>query len=356
MVSDAGATAGPYGGGMSTSLLGVAQAAGLRDPLIHHDIPVVDPAKWRLTVSGCVRRELSLSLEDLRSRPAFTQTVTLEYAGNGRAQRSARPISQPWLSEAVETAEWTGTPLRALLEDAGADRDTVEVLFRGLDRGIEGGVEQHFEWSLPRAEAAREEVLIAYAINGQPLPPPHGFPARLVVPGWYGMASVKWLDRITVLDARFDGDRQTRGYHSKQAPHDCGEPVYRMLPRALMIPPGVPELATGRRIVDPGGCLLTGRAWSGFGPVMRVEVSVDGGHIWSDADLGPTTSRWAWREWRWQWGPREPGAYVLRCRATDSDGHRQPLEARWNLGGYANNEAQRLPVLAQDATTVSCSA
>ena len=322
---------------------------GLHYLLIHYDIPVVDPATWRLTVGGRVRRELSLSIDDLRARPAVTRAVTLECAGNGRAHLSPRPVSQPWLLEAVGTAEWTGTSLRGLLEDAGADGHAVEVLFRGLDRGIEGGVEQHFERSLPQAEAMREEVMIAYAINGRPLPPQHGFPARLIVPGWYGMTSVKWLDRITVLDAPFDGYQQARGYRIRQRPDEQGVPVSRMLPRSLMIPPGVPEFATRDRTVGLEACMLRGRAWSGFGPVMRVEVSADGGRSWTDARLGPTTARWGWREWEWQRGPREAGIHELCCRATDSTGRTQPLEAVWNLGGYGKNAVQRVRVVAKSA-------
>jgi sulfane dehydrogenase subunit SoxC len=320
---------------------------GLHYLLIHYDIPVVDPATWRLTVSGRVRRELSLSLDDLRRRPTVTRAVTLECAGNGRAHLSPRPVSQPWLLEAVGTAEWTGTSLRGLLEEAGADRHTVEVLFRGLDRGIEGGVEQHFERSLPRAEAMREEVMIAYAINGQPLSPQHGFPARVIVPGWYGMASVKWLDRITVLDVPFRGYQQARGYRIRERPDEQGVPVSRMLPRSLMIPPGLPEFATRDRTVGLAACTLRGRAWSGFGPVTQVELSADGGRSWSDATLGPTTARWGWREWKWEWGPREAGIHELCCRATDSTGRTQPLQDAWNLGGYANNAVQRVRVVAK---------
>ncbi|MGH2884452.1 MAG: sulfite oxidase [Solirubrobacteraceae bacterium] len=320
---------------------------GLHYLLIHYDIPVVDPATWRLTVGGRVRRELSLSLDDLRRRPAVTRAVTLECAGNGRAHLSPRPVSQPWLLEAVGTAEWTGTSLRGLLEEAGADRHTVEVLFRGLDRGIEGGVEQHFERSLPRAEAMREEVMIAYAINGQPLPPQHGFPARLIVPGWYGMASVKWLDRITVLDVPFRGYQQAHAYRIRERPDEQGVPVSRMLPRSLMIPPGLPEFATRDRTVGLDRCTLRGRAWSGFGPVTRVEVSTDSGRSWSDASLGPTTARWGWRKWEWEWGPREAGIHELCSRATDSSGRTQPPQDVWNLGGYANDVVQRLRVVAR---------
>jgi DMSO/TMAO reductase YedYZ molybdopterin-dependent catalytic subunit len=319
--------------------------AGLHYLLVHYDIPVVDPGGWRLRVGGHVGRELSLSLDELRSRPAVTVPVTLECAGNGRAQLSPRPVSQPWLLEAVGTAEWTGVPLCGLLDEAGVDDVAVEVLFRGLDRGVEGGEEQHYERSLALADALRGEVLLAYAMNGGPLPPQHGFPLRLIVPGWYGMTSVKWLERITVLDTPFEGYQQARSYRLRQTPDEQGEPVSRMLPRSLMIPPGIPDFATRERRLEPGPCTVRGRAWSGLGSVERVEVSADGGTSWSDARLGLPASEWAWSAWEWEWEPRRPGVHELCCRATDSAGNRQPLEARWNLGGYANNEVQRVSVL-----------
>jgi sulfane dehydrogenase subunit SoxC len=327
--------------------------AGLHYLLIHYDIPVVDPAAWRLRVDGRVGHELSLSLDDLRSRPAVTLAVTLECAGNGRAALSPRPLSQPWLLEAVGTAEWTGTPLRGLLEDAGVHEDAADVVFRALDRGVEGGEEQQYERSLPLSEALRDEILLAYAMNGQPLPPQHGFPLRLVVPGWYGMTSVKWLERITVLDRPFEGYQQARGYRFRQTPDEDGEPVSRMLPRSLMVPPGIPDFATRERIVEPVPCVVSGRAWSGLGSVERVEVSVDGGASWSDARLGRQPSRWAWRRWEWDWEPRDPGRYELCCRATDSAGNVQPLAAPWNLGGYANNEVQRVSAVVASAPSLS---
>lgn len=323
--------------------------AGLHYLLIHYDIPVVDADGWRLTVDGRVGRELSLSLDELRSRPAATLPVTLECAGNGRAGLSPRPLSQPWLLEAVGTAEWTGTPLGGLLEEAGVADDAAEVLFQGLDRGVEGGEERRFERSLALADARREEVLLAYAMNGRPLPPQHGFPLRLIVPGWYGMTNVKWLERITVLDRPFEGYQQTQSYRLRQVPDEAGEPVSRMLPRSLMVPPGIPDFATRERRLTLGPCTLRGRAWSGFGPVERVEASADGGASWSDARLGSQPSRWAWRSWEWDWEPREPGAYELCCRATDSAGNGQPQEAAWNLGGYANNEVQRVRAVVADA-------
>ncbi|MDX6660159.1 MAG: hypothetical protein QOJ55_981 [Solirubrobacteraceae bacterium] len=324
---------------------------GLHYLLIHYDIPMVDPESWRLRVDGRVGRELSLSLDDLRSRPAVTLAVTLECAGNGRAALSPRPVSQPWLLEAVGTAEWTGIPLLGLLEEAGVGEDAVDVLFGALDRGVEGGEEQQFARSLPLAEALREEVLLAYAMNDGPLPPQHGFPLRLVVPGWYGMTSVKWVERITVLDQPFEGYQQARGYRLRQTPEEAGEPVSRMLPRSLMVPPGIPDFATRERTLEAGPHKVTGRAWSGFGPVERVEVSADGGASWGDARLGRQPSRWAWRQWEWDWEPREPGRYELCCRATDSAGNGQPLTAPWNLGGYANNEVQRVAAVVNASRT-----
>jgi DMSO/TMAO reductase YedYZ molybdopterin-dependent catalytic subunit len=318
--------------------------AGLHYLLVHYDIPVVDESRWRLRVAGCVGRELSLSLADLRALPAVTIAVTLECAGNGRALLSPRPLSQPWLVEAIGTAEWTGVPVRALLAEAGAGSGAVEVAFRGIDRGIEGGEEQRYERSLSLEEARRDEVLLAYAMNGRPLPPQHGFPLRLVVPGWYGMTSVKWLDRITVLQTPFTGYQQARGYRMRQSPDEPGVPVTRMLPRSLMVPPGIPEFATRARTMALAACTVAGRAWSGYGAIARVEVSADGGASWSHARLGPQRSTWAWCAWEWPWEPPEPGEYELCCRASDSAGNTQPLEIPWNLGGYANNAVQRVPV------------
>jgi DMSO/TMAO reductase YedYZ molybdopterin-dependent catalytic subunit len=323
---------------------------GLHYLLVHYDIPVVDAGSWRLTVDGCVGRELSLSLADLCSRPAVTLAVTLECAGNGRALMSPRPVSQPWLLEAVGTAEWTGVLLKGVLAEAGADEAAVEVLFQGLDRGVEGDLPQRYERSLPTSEALGADILLAYAMNGQPLPPQHGFPLRLIVPGWYGMTSVKWLQRISVLDAPFEGYQQTRAYRLRQAPEEVGEPVTRMLPRSLMIPPGVPDFATRDRMLAPGPCTLRGRAWSGFGAIARVEVSVDAGSSWSDARLHPQLSTTAWCSWEWGWRP-QAGAYELCCRATDSAGNTQPLETRWNLGGYANNAVQRVPIEVTSAVS-----
>jgi DMSO/TMAO reductase YedYZ molybdopterin-dependent catalytic subunit len=319
--------------------------AGLHYVLVHYDIP--DAARgWRLEVGGAVRSPLALSLEDLRSRPRTTLPVTLECAGNGRAFLDPRPISQPWLLEAVGTAEWTGTPLSGLLEEASPADGAVEVLFTGADRGIEGEEEQEYERSLPLAEAVRPEVLVAYEMNGDPLPPQHGFPLRLIVPGWYGMAHVKWLRKVTVLTEPFAGYQQARGYRMRSAPDEPGEPVTRLLPRSLMIPPGIPDFMTRTRYVEAGTVVLRGRAWSGLGPITRVDVSWDGGWGWHEAALDPPVGPFAWCGWRFEWdAPR--GELELLCRASDETGAVQPLHPRWNLGGYQNNAVQRVRVVVR---------
>jgi DMSO/TMAO reductase YedYZ molybdopterin-dependent catalytic subunit len=314
---------------------------GLHYLLVHFDIPAVDPAAWRLTLDGLVDRPLELTLEDLRARPRTTVPVTLECAGNGRARLSPRPLSNPWLLEAIGTAEWTGTPLGPLLDEAGVRQDAAELVFTGADRGFQGGVEQNYQRSLRLADARRPEVLLVDEMNGAPLQPQHGFPLRLVVPGWYGMASVKWLHRIEAVADPFDGYQQGTSYHFKANADDPGVPVSRIRVRALMTPPGIPDFFTRRRLVDAGRVTLAGRAWGGSAPLRRVEVGIDGD--WREAALGPDLGEFAWRAWTFDWGA-EPGEHRIACRATDADGETQPLEPPWNYQGMGNNGIQSIVV------------
>jgi len=312
---------------------------GLHYLLTHYDIPVVDATDWRLAVGGRVERQLELSLDDLRERETVTAAVTMECAGNGRAQLEPHVVSQPWLAEAVGTAEWTGTPVAPLLAEAGLAGDALEVVFTGLDRGVEGGVEQLYERSLSLADAG--PALLAYACNGEPLPPQHGFPLRLVVPGWYGMTSVKWLQRITVVSEPFEGYQMVTGYRMRRDEDDPGTPVTRIEPRSLMVPPGIPDFMTRRRFLRPGPVRLEGRAWSGWGPVERVEVSVDGGASWTPAQLADPPGPAAWAPWWLDWNA-PAGEHELCTRATDATGRSQPAAPPWNVGGYANNAVQRV--------------
>jgi sulfane dehydrogenase subunit SoxC len=314
---------------------------GMHYLLIHFDVPAADAAAWTLTVDGRVRTPLSLSFDEIRSRPSTTIAVTMECAGNGRARLSPRPVSQPWLEEGVGTAEWTGTPLAPILDEAGLRDDAVDLVFTGADRGVQGGVDQRYQRSLTPAEAARDGVLLAYEMNGLPLPPQHGHPLRLLVPGWYGMTSVKWLTGITAVAEPFDGF-QMQAYRLRQRADEPGVPVTRMLPRALVVPPGIPDFLTRRRLVEPGAVELIGRAWSGLGRIVRVEVAVDGGP-WAEAELDPPLGRHAWSRWRLAWHAGT-GEHEIRCRATDETGASQPDEPRWNHHGLTNNAVQRVRV------------
>jgi len=317
---------------------------GMHYLLIHWDIPQVDVDSWRLEVGGSVQKRRTLTLDDLKRMPRVSAQVTLECAGNGRARFSPRPISQPWLFEAVGNAEWTGTPLRHLLEASGPFASTVDVVFTGLDRGVQGGIEQDYERSLSVAEAGRDEVLLAYEMNGQPLTPQHGFPLRLVVPGWYGMTHVKWLRSITLVDAPFRGYQQEPAYHLASSDEDPGVPVTRILPRSLMVPPGIPDFMSRIRYLSPGDYTLQGRAWSGHGAISHVQVSIDGGKTWDDAELGSAAAEFAWRSWRYEWHA-EAGEHELCCRAADAAGNVQPLTTTWNAQGMCNNAVQRVKVV-----------
>ncbi len=316
---------------------------GLHYLLTHYDIPVVEPGAFLLEVGGLVDAPLSLDLDAIRSRPRVSTVVTMECAGNGRALLYPRPVSQPWLVEAVGTSRWTGTPLAPLLREAGLSEGALDVVFTGADHGIERGVEQDYQRSLPIHEIMREDVLLAYEMNGEPLPPQHGHPLRLVVPGWYGMAHVKWLTRIHVTADHFDGF-QMRAYRARQTPEESGVPLTRIEPRALLVPPGYPDFMSRTRILRAGRTLVEGRAWSGWAPVEAVDVSVDGGVTWAPAQLEPAPDRWGWARWSWTWSAGV-GSYTLSARASDRSGRHQPVEQPWNRGGFANNLIQRVPVV-----------
>jgi len=321
---------------------------GLHYVLTHYDIPDLDPNRWHLTIGGAVARRASFDLAELQSRASRTIRVTMECAGNGRAGYEPRPISQPWLTDAVGTADWTGVPLTTLLQAADVRPDAVDVVFTGADHGWERGVEQDYQRALPLAEALANDVLVAVAMNGGPLPLQHGFPARLIVPGWYGMAHVKWLISIVVTTEPFAGFQNEVAYRLRRDTGEHGDPVTRIEPRAALVPPGTPDFMTRARFVRAGRVALTGRAWSGWAPITGVEVSVDGGNNWSPASLddSPTTAG-VWRGFAFDWDAG-PGSHVLMARAIDASGREQPVSAAWNRGGFANNSVQAIDVIVID--------
>ena len=311
---------------------------GLHYLLIHFDIP---PEPRRLEFTGLFEHPFTISIDELKSLPARTVRVTMECAGNGRGQLAPRYPSVPWLEEGVSTAEWTGVPLATLLSRAGLHARMRDIVFRGADRGIDRGNEHEFARSLVPAQAMHQDVLLAYEMNGAPLPPQHGAPLRLVVPRWYGMASVKWLYAVEAIDRPFDGLQQARSYHFRRAAGEAGEPCTRMRVNSLLAPPGIPDFYTRARTLSAGRVEIIGRAWSGAGAITRVEFGEDG--HWQDAVVEQRHGEHAWQRWRLEWTAC-PGIHELACRATDVTGERQPLEPSWDLSGFGNNGVQRIHV------------
>jgi DMSO/TMAO reductase YedYZ molybdopterin-dependent catalytic subunit len=287
-----------------------------------------------VTVGGAVGDPHAFTIAELRALPSRSATVTLECAGNGRSFLRPPAPGEQWALGAVSTAEWTGVALRSLLEPRGLSPATVEILFRGADAGTPPGTGRRiaFERSLPLDRALADDVLVAYAMNGGPIPTEHGAPLRLVVPTWYGMASVKWLAEIVALEQPF------RGFYQAERYVIGDRPLREMRPRAVIVAP-LGEVAAARSTP------IRGYAWSGHGPVARVEVSTDGGTTWRDARLGAAISPAAWREWTVEWMP-DRGEHELIARAIDAAGEAQPLQARRDPLGYENNAAQPARIVA----------
>jgi DMSO/TMAO reductase YedYZ molybdopterin-dependent catalytic subunit len=270
-----------------------------------------------------------------------TQVVTLECAGNGRAMFERPTEGEKWGLGAVSTAEWTGVPLVEVLDRAGLKAGAKEVLFRGADGGPVDGRSgtYRFERSLHVDDARDADVLLAYAMNGEPLPVEHGYPLRLVVPSWYAVASVKWLTGIEVIDREFSGHYQGDKYRYEweRDGRIVSEPVTVQRVRALITEP------SAQAKVQPGELAIRGVAWSGAAPIARVEVSINGGD-WQEARLVSDRNRHSWQWWELITHVEKAGNLVLRARATDLAGRTQPERAEWNRLGYGNNAIQEVPI------------
>lgn len=299
----------------------------------HFAVPIINSSRWKLRVTGAVEKQLEMSLNEIRTLPSRTLTVTMECAGNSRIRMNPTPPGTPWRDGAVGTATWTGVPLLDILESARPLRGAVEVAFKGADHGMELGQHLAFERSLSLEDALAKDVILAYEMNGEPLPRVHGFPVRLVVPGWYGVASVKWLKEISILRKPFQGWFQTSRYIYEDGTKVSHGPVNRIKVKSLILEP-----AEGARITCDQKLLVSGLAWSGFGRLSKVEVKVNNSR-WRRARLVGNQGSYSWRRWITTLIPREPGNYTLISRATDSDGNTQPLSDTWNSFGYGYNTA-----------------
>jgi DMSO/TMAO reductase YedYZ molybdopterin-dependent catalytic subunit len=298
----------------------------------HFPTPALELADWRLRLEGCVARPGTWTWEELAALPERTVFATVECAGNGRSFLQEHVHGVQWGAGAVGHAEWTGVPLRLVLERAGVQASAVEVLFEGADAGSESDHPEpmHFARSLPLAKALDPDTLLAFRMNGELLEQSHGFPVRLFVPGWYGVASVKWLQRIEVLDRPFEGYFQTKKYTVQQQTSHGPQSVVvgPMAVKAEII------LPSAGAVLGVGTNRLFGVAWAGEEAVARVGVSTDGGQSWNAADLIGPRAPYSWTLWEYLWEVAEAGDYTLLVRAEAENGAVQPLQHEPLLGGY----------------------
>lgn len=300
----------------------------------HFNIPTLDGERYRLSVGGMVERPLDLSLTELHNLPSESRVVTLECAGNGRSLFKPAPPGEPWRLGAASTAEWTGVPLVELLDRVRVQPGATEIIFRGADSGSVSEVDTpiRFERSLGLDQIRDSGALLAYAMNGEPLSVPHGYPLRLIMPNWYAVASVKWLTDVIVTDRPFDGYYQAKKYWYEwdRDGREERKPVTLLNVRALITTP-----ETGASL-PRGETAIRGVAWSGAANIAKVDVSLNGGP-WKEARMIGEPRRGAWQWWELLASLEQVGPLILRARATDMAGRTQPDNAEWNRLGYGNN-------------------
>jgi DMSO/TMAO reductase YedYZ molybdopterin-dependent catalytic subunit len=303
----------------------------------HFGIPQLEASAWRLKIDGEVSQEMDLTYDALRKLPSKTVPATLECAGNGRSFLDPKAKGVQWELGGVSTAEWTGVPLAAVLEKAGIKEGAVEVILEGADSGeapdAPGPI--HFVRSLPIKKAKRPEVLLAYQMNGEDLAPSHGFPVRVIVPGWFGMASIKWLTRMTVTATPFLGYWQTLSYSYFQ--RDQGRPHLAQV-NEIQVKSSIARPATQEVLPAGKPYRVFGAAWAGESNVAKVEFSSDGGQSWQPAKLLGEAVPYSWQLWEHEWRvPKKPGQYQLMARATDKRGATQPTTRDRDRRGYMIN-------------------
>jgi DMSO/TMAO reductase YedYZ molybdopterin-dependent catalytic subunit len=304
----------------------------------HFSAPTINIIQFELEVNGAVANPFKLTLDRLRKFPARSLLLVMECAGNGRASMKPAIKGTPWNLGAISQAEFSGTSLSYLLTEADLTKNAIEVRFTGADQGkIRSGAIQPYARSLAREVAMHPDTLLVWEMNGKPLDQQHGYPLRLVVPGWYGMASVKWLQEITVLTEPFNGFFQTQEYiYIGEEGIPDNTPVSNMRVRSLILQP---ESDTAHQKDE---IQVTGIAWTGEGEVTKVELSFDGGNQWIDANTVAPTSSYSVTRWVYAWYPENQGDYRIMVRAYDSKGESQPLNALWNEGGYGNNACHQV--------------
>lgn len=314
----------------------------------HFPVPTADLKTWRLKVEGLLGQPCEFSYEELREMPSRTVTMTLECAGNSRIFLSPEVAGVQWELGAVGNAEWTGVPLAEVLNRAGVKPGAVEVVLQGADSGeikkepaSPGKI--RYARSLPMAKAMRPEVILAYQMNGEDLTPAHGFPLRAIVPGWYGAASVKWLNRIVLMDHEFRGYFQTADYTYWEQRN--GLPIQLLPIREVEVKAEIARPALHEVVPANSDYRMFGAAWTGESEIAKVEVSVDSAKTWVPAQLLGDSIKYAWRLWEYHWHtPTQSGRHTVMARATDARGHTQPMERDPHRGTYIITHVQPIEV------------
>ncbi len=313
----------------------------------HLPRPKVEQTTYRLSIAGRVSKNIQLTAADLRKLPQYTVPATLECTGNGRGLFRPRVPGVQWMRGAIGNAEWTGPRLGDVLNLAGADLNAAYVTVNGADVGL--AKTPDFIRSFPMKKALHPATLLALQMNREPLPDIHGFPVRLIVPGWDGTSWVKWVTDLSIANEPDTGFFMNPAYRFPKHPVPPGTAAN---PADLEVIEGMPVKSYITSIADADSIPLAplqlrGIAWAGEQRIQRVEVSADGGRAWKDAQLSPQDLPFAWRLWNLSWTPEKPGYYTIMSRATDSAGNVQPIVATWNPSGYLYNAIDQVGVTVE---------
>lgn len=311
----------------------------------HHSYAAkVDVNEWKLTVGGEVQNPITLTLDELKSMPKQTVTVTLECAGNGRAFFDPPVAGIQWEKGAVGTARFVGARLADVLKKAGVKPTGQYVAMNGADKPI--GKMPDFIRNVPMKKALDADTILAYEMNGEALPILHGFPLRAVLPGWEGAYAVKWLTDIQVIDKEYDGFFVKTAYRYPNRRIAPGEAVtpQDMIPLTGLVVKSFINLPLDGATAPPGKIRMSGFAWAGESNIARVDVSMDNGSSWFPAKLGKERERYAWQSFEYEFNIAQPGSYLLMSRATDDKGNVQPVAPWWNPSGYLWNVIDRVRI------------
>lgn len=313
----------------------------------HFPVPSIDRARWSLRLDGLVERPTEITYEDITSLPERSVFATVECAGNGRSFLRERVPGVQWGAGAIGHAEWTGAPLHLVLEKAGLKPEAKEIVFTGADSGTEPGRPVPFAYSrsLPLAKALDPNTLLAYRMNGEVLTPSHGYPVRLFVPGWYGVASVKWLTRMEATDKPYDGYFQTVQYTVTRQTERGSQ---REIVGPMVVKSEILRPQAGARL-GVGTHRVFGIAWAGEEAVRAVQVSTDGRATWADAHVIGPCLPYSWTLWEYLWETAGPGNYALASRAISASGKAQPLEHDPLSAGYLIQFSRTIAVQIESA-------